>query len=168
VQGGKFPDLRQESARQIAARPFDGIGIGGEFGEDKETMDRMLDTVIAELPEDRPRHLLGIGHPDDIERVIRAGVDTFDCTVPTQYARHGTAFTSGGRLHIGSPDYLRERGPLDPACSCPTCTGHSLGYVCHLLRAHEVAALTLLTVHNLHYFNGLVTAARKKVEQGLL
>ncbi|MFH1046681.1 MAG: tRNA guanosine(34) transglycosylase Tgt [Patescibacteria group bacterium] len=168
VQGGKFPELRQESAKQISARPFDGIGIGGEFGEDKETMDRMLDVVVTELPNDRPRHLLGIGHPDDIERVIRAGVDTFDCTVPTQYARHGTAFTSRGKLHVGSSSYLRVRGPLDEQCDCPTCANHSLGYICHLLRAHEIMALTMLTVHNLHHFNALVAVARKRVAEDLL
>jgi len=166
VQGGKFPDLRRESARFIAGRPFEGFGIGGEFGEDKETMAEMLRTVVDELPEDRPRHLLGIGHPDDIELIVREGVDTFDCTVPTQYARHGTAFTSAGRVSVGASGNLRRRGPLDLTCDCPTCTTNSLAYVCHLYRAKETAAAILLTVHNLHFFNRLVGDVRERIRNG--
>jgi len=166
VQGGKFVDLRRESAQFIAGRLFDGFGIGGEFGEDKDTMSEMLRTVVDELPENRPRHLLGIGHPDDIELIIREGVDTFDCTVPTQYARHGTAFTSAGRVSISASSNLRRHGPLDPTCDCPTCITNSLSYICHLYRAKETAAAILLTVHNLHYFNRLVEDVRDRIRSG--
>ncbi|MFH2063479.1 MAG: tRNA guanosine(34) transglycosylase Tgt [bacterium] len=165
VQGGKFADLRKEGARFVASRPFDGIGIGGEFGEDKATMESMLETVMAELPDGKPRHLLGIGHPEDIELIVRQGVDTFDCTVPTQYARHGTVFTSAGRVSVGASSNLRAKGPLDPVCGCPTCQTYSLAYLSHLYRAGEITASNLLTVHNLYHFNGLVAEVRERLRR---
>ncbi len=168
VQGGKFKDLRRASARTVASLPFDGFGIGGEFGADKKTMTAMLREVVRELPEGKPRHLLGIGHPDDIRRIVKEGVDTFDCTVPTQYARHGTAFTSRGRLEIGSSKHLKSRAPLDSACGCPTCTKYTRGYLCHLYRAKEYTAGTLLTIHNLWHFNELVRRVRTEIRRGLI
>jgi len=166
VQGGKFKDLRRESAKVIAALPFDGFGIGGEFGDDKRTMTKMLRVVVRELPEDKPRHLLGIGHPEDIVRIVKEGVDTFDCTVPTQYARHGTAFTTRGRVEINSSKHLKSRWPLDAACGCPVCAKYSRAYLCHLYRAKEMTAGTLLTIHNLWYFNEAVRRVREDIRRG--
>ncbi len=166
VQGGKFKELRQESAAYIGALPFDGVGIGGEFGDDKKTMGAMLRTVMKELPEAKPRHLLGIGHLEDIEKIVREGVDTFDCTVPTHYARHGVAFTSRGRLDMRKMNFMTDRKPLDPSCGCETCGTYSRSYITHLLRAGEITALRLLTFHNLHYFNAVVAEVRKKIKQG--
>ncbi len=169
VQGGKFEDLRRRSAKFIGALDFDGFGIGGEFGDDKSAMTKMIGWVVDELPEDRPRHLLGIGHPEDIEAVVKAGADTFDCTVPTHYARHGTAFTSAGRLDLNQSRYLADRAPLDRKCSCSVCAaGYTRSYICHLFRAKEVTALSLLTFHNLHFFNGLVDGVRRRLKRGLI
>ncbi|MEK7507543.1 MAG: tRNA guanosine(34) transglycosylase Tgt [Patescibacteria group bacterium] len=168
VQGGKFADLRKESAKFIATQKFDGIGIGGEFGDDKATMTKMLRVVINELPDEKPRHLLGIGHPGDIERIVKEGIDTFDCTAPTHYARHGTAFTSNGRIDINKSAYLKDKRPIDPECGCFVCHDHSRSYLCHLFRSREMTAGTLLTFHNLFYFNKFVAGIRAKIRKGLL
>jgi queuine tRNA-ribosyltransferase len=168
VQGGKFKDLRIVSAKVIGAMPFDGFGIGGEFGNDKRTMVNMLGWVNRELPESKPRHLLGIGHPEDIPQVIKAGADTFDCIVPTHYARHGVAFTSTGRVEISKSKFLKDKSSLDRKCGCEVCVGYSRSYLCHLFRAKEVTGLTLLTIHNLYFFNGLVANLRKMIKQGKL
>ncbi len=168
VQGGKFKELRRESARTIGTMPFDGFGIGGEFGDDKANLATMLRVVMAELPENKPRHLLGIGHPEDIRTIIKEGVDTFDCTVPTHYARSGTAFTSQGRLDLAKAAFLKDRRPLDPACDCFVCREHTRSYLCHLVRAKEMLAATLLSFHNLRHFHGLVAAAREDIRKGRL
>ncbi len=166
VQGGKFKDLRIESAKFIGSLPFDGFGIGGEFGDDKTKMPKMLDWVIQELPEKKPRHLLGIGHLDDMEKIIKAGVDTFDCTAPTHYARRGVAFTSEGRLNMRQQKFLKKREPLDKNCVCEVCLNYKKDYICHLLRAGEITALRLITFHNLHYFNQYVANIRGKIRKG--
>jgi len=168
VQGGKFKRLRIASARAIGAMPFDGFGIGGEFGDQKGTMTSMMRCVVNELPEGKPRHLLGIGHPEDIVRIVKEGADTFDCIVPTHYARHGTAFTSTGRLDLGKSAFLNDKKPLDSKCSCEVCAVYSRGYICHLYRLNEITAMRLLTFHNLHWFNAEVAKVRKLVAQGKL
>jgi queuine tRNA-ribosyltransferase len=168
VQGGRFKDLRITSAKYIAALPFDGFGIGGEFGNDKRTMVRMLRWVVAELPKEKPRHLLGIGHPEDIPRIIKEGIDTFDCIVPTHYARHGTAFTSRGRLDMHKRTLLADKKPLDVSCACPVCNVYSRAYVAHLIRAHEITGLSLLTMHNLWFFNAYVAKLREQIKNGKL
>jgi len=166
VQGGKFEDLRRRSARFIGGLPFDGFGIGGEFGDDKKLMARMIGWVVDELPEARPRHLLGIGHPEDILPIVQAGADTFDCTVPTHYARHGTAFTSTGRLDLNQSRFLKDQGPLDRKCGCFVCGSYRRSYLCHLFRAKEATVMSLLTFHNLHYFNELVRRVRLEIKRG--
>ena len=168
VQGGRFEDLRRESARFMAGLDFNGFGIGGEFGDDKKAMGRMIRWVTDELPEVKPRHLLGIGHPDDLVTIVKAGADTFDCTAPTHYARHGTAFVSNGRLDLNQSRFLRDRRPLDPRCGCFVCAEHTRSYLSHLIRAKEVAGMVLLTSHNLHFFNGLVADIRRRIKKGLL
>lgn len=165
VQGGRFRALREASAHAVGAMGFDGFGIGGEFGDDKRTMTEMLKWVVNVLPETQPRHLLGIGHPDDIVRIIKSGMDTFDCTAPTHYARHGTAFTSTGRIDLQKRKFLTDKKPIDPKCGCETCATVSRGYVCHLFKAKEVGALTLLSIHNLHYFHSLVADARLAIKK---
>jgi len=166
VQGGRYKDLRIESAKFIGSLPFDGFGIGGEFGGDKKTMEEMLKLVIAELPEKKPRHLLGIGRLEDIEKIIKAGVDTFDCTVPTHYARRGVAFTSEGKLNLKQTKFLKKREPLDKGCVCPVCLNYKKDYICHLLKAGEITALRLITFHNLYYFNNFVEEIRNKIKNG--
>jgi len=166
VQGGKFKDLRHESARFIGGLEFDGFGIGGEFGDNKSQMPKMLSWVVSELPERKPRHLLGIGHLEDIEKIIKSGVDTFDCTVPTHYARRGIAFTSEGKLNLQQPKFLKKRESLDKGCVCNVCLNYKKDYICHLLKAKELTALRLLTFHNLYYFNGFIEEVRNKIKRG--
>lgn len=178
VQGGKFKDLRIESAKFIAGLPFDGFGIGGEFGDNKETMIKMIDWVIRELPENKPRHLLGIGHPEDILKIIKSGIDTFDCVMPTHYARHGIAFLSADthrfdadlcrhqRLDLNKSIFLKDRKPLDKKCDCMVCRDYTRSYISHLLKAKEITALRLLTFHNLYFFNSLVEKIRSEIKRG--
>ncbi|MDO8504577.1 MAG: tRNA guanosine(34) transglycosylase Tgt [Candidatus Liptonbacteria bacterium] len=166
VQGGKFKDLRIESAKFIGGLPFDGFGIGGEFGDDKKIMSQMLGWVLKELPEEKPRHLLGIGYLEDIPKIIKAGVDTFDCIVPTRYARHGTAFTAAGKLDISKGIYLKDKKPLDPKCDCEVCAGYTRSYISHLFKAKEITALRHLTFHNIYFFNNFVAKIREDIKKG--
>ena len=179
VQGGKFHDLRTQSAQTIGAMPFDGFGIGGEFGDDKRQMTSMIGWVVKHLPDEKPRHLLGIGHLEDIRGVIQEGVDTFDCITPTHYARHGYAFitkTPGGKttfprfekIDLRAKNMLRDNRPLDAHCDCFSCTHHTRSFIAHLLRAYEITPLTLLSIHNLSVFNRYVAFLREKIKQGLL
>jgi tRNA-guanine transglycosylase len=168
VQGGKFEDLRTESSKFIGSLPFDGFGIGGEFGDEKHTMTDMLGFTLPYLPEEKPRHLLGIGHLEDITEIIKSGVDTFDCIVPTHYGRHGVAFTSEGRLDMRKTKFLTDKKPLDPKCDCTTCKNYKRNYICHLLKADEITGLRLMTMHNLYYFNKYVEKLRNDIKSGKL
>ncbi|MEK7061662.1 MAG: tRNA guanosine(34) transglycosylase Tgt [Patescibacteria group bacterium] len=166
VPAGKYKDLRQESAKFISALPFDGFGIGGEFGSDKYKMPQMIEWVVNELPEKKPRHLLGIGYLEDIEMVVKSGIDLFDCTVPTHYARRGIAFTSEGKLNLKQVKFLKKREPIDKECVCKVCLNYKKDYISHLLRAGELSAFSLLTFHNLYYFNNFVENIRTKIKKG--
>ncbi len=168
VQGGRFENLRKQSAKYLAGLNFEGFGIGGEFGDDKKQMSKMIDWVVSELPEDKPRHLLGIGHLEDIPKIMAAGIDTFDCIVPTQYARRAIAFTSSGKLNLVKKIFAEDYSSLDPRCSCLVCRSYSKSYIHHLFRAHEISAMSLTTFHNLVYFNNYVASLRKKIAAGLL
>lgn len=166
VQGGRYKNLRIESAKFIGSQSFDGFGIGGEFGDDKKTMMKMIGWVNDELPEQKPRHLLGIGYPKDIPKIIKAGADTFDCIAPTHYARRGIAFTSVGRLDIGKSAFINDKNPLDKKCACRVCQNYKRNYFCHLFRAKEITAMSLLTFHNLYFFNSLVEKIRNEIKKG--
>lgn len=168
VQGGKFKELRQESARTIGSMPFDGFGIGGEFGDDKKIMTRMLSWVNEELPAQKPRHLLGIGRLEDIVSIIKEGIDTFDCIVPMRYGRRGVAFTSRGNLDMRKTKFLKDKKPLDGVCACAVCQTYSRAYLSHVYRAHEISAMTLLSYHNLHFFNSYVASLREAIKNGKL
>lgn len=168
VQGSRFQDLRQESARYIASLPFDGYAIGGDLGESKQQTAEVLDWTIPHLDQSKPRHLLGIGKLDDLELIIRGGVDTFDCTVPTHYARHGIAFTAKGQIDLHRTTFLDDLKPLDSSCDCSTCRTYTRAYLCHLIRANELTPLRLLTVHNLTYFNARVAELRDSIRRGKL
>jgi len=166
VQGGRFKDLRKKSARVIGKMGFDGFGIGGEFGNGKKIMSDMIGWVVDILPEKKPRHLLGIGKIEDIKEIIKSGVDTFDCTVPTHYARHGIAFTSEGKLDLNKQQFLRDREPLDSDCLCYVCQNYKKNYIAHLLRAKEITALKMLTFHNLYFFNTFIEDCRGDIKNG--
>ena len=166
VQGSHFQDLREESARFIGALPFDGFGIGGDLGDikdEKRTMFQILDWTIPSLPEEKPRHLLGIGYLSDMTPVIEKGVDLFDCITPTHYARHGIAFTESGKLDLNKAAFLREHTALDASCACIACASYSRAYIAHLVRAKEITGMHLLTIHNLHFWNAFVARLREKI-----
>lgn len=167
VQGGRFKDLREESARIIAemrsgGRGFDGFGIGGSF--DKEDMNTAVEWVSALLPEDKPRHLLGIGEPSDLFGGIENGIDLFDCVAPTRMARNGTLHTTDGRLNILNAQFREDFSPIDKECACYTCQNYTRAYVAHLFRAKEMFAATLASIHNLYFIVNLV----KKIRQSIL
>ena len=187
VQGADFEDLRKEGARTISRMDgFDGFGIGGDIGESKDESRKILRWVIPLLDQKRPRHLLGMGHPEDIELIIKGGVDTFDCTVPTHYARRGIAFVSkksgvrgggsggaNGTPHEGRVDFhkaalLKDKNPIDAECECLVCQKYQRAYIAHLVRANEITGGALLTFHNLFFFNAYVDKMRQKIAKGLL
>ena len=161
VQGGRFEDLRRESARAIGMMPFDGFGIGGSF--EKEDMGTAVRWVSETLPEDKPRHLLGIGEPLDLFEAVENGCDTFDCVAPTRQARNGSLYTADGRINITNAKYRTDFGPLDAGCECYTCTHFSKAYVAHLFRSEEILANTLATMHNLHFIVRLVRGIRDSI-----
>lgn len=168
VQGGKHKQLRKESAEMIGSMPFDGFGIGGEFGIGKGERSSMLSLVTDLLPFEKPRHLLGTGYIEDIPLLIKEGIDTFDTIVPTHYARRGIAFTSKGRVDLQKTIYLKDKAPIDRTCSCKVCVTYTRSYITHLLRAHEITPLSLLSYHNLHFFNAYVAKLREDIKKGKL
>jgi len=170
VQGGRFEDLRKNSARYISSLPFFGFGIGGSFGESfgdsKENMYSILDLLSEELPPEKPKHLLGIGEPEDLVEAVKRGVDLFDCVIPTRFARHGTILSSHGRVNIRSSRFKDAKGPLDENCSCRVCLNYHKGYLHHLSRRREIYGIMLLMVHNLHFILHLMADVREGIEKG--
>ena len=170
VQGGVYEDLRAESSAYIAAAGVDGIAIGGSLGQDKEQMREVVGWSLAGLPEEPPRHLLGIGDVDDIVHAVGAGIDTFDCATPTRLARHGTALVDDPerrwRLDLTKGEHRTSGEPIDPDCPCPACREHSRGYLHYLSRAGELTAKRLLTLHNLTYMERLMRRLRDAIETG--
>jgi queuine tRNA-ribosyltransferase len=168
VQGGAFRGLREQSAAFIGGLPFDGFAIGGSLGTSKRDLERVLEWSIPALPEDRPRHMLGIGEPEDLFRSVERGIDTFDCVAPTRHARRGVLMTADGPLTITKAAYREDDGPVDPACTCPTCTTFSRAYLRHLFVAEELLAYTLATTHNLAFILGLMARIRAALGAGSL
>ena len=166
IQGSEFKDLRLESAKFINSLDFDGFGIGGDLWRDRGGTKKILDWFIPEINERKPRHMLGVGYLENIEDIIKAGIDLFDCTVPTHYARRGIAFTSEGRLDLTKSKFLKKHEPLDKGCVCKICLNYKKDYICHLLRAGELTALKLLTFHNLWYFNTFIEEIKNKIKKG--
>jgi len=162
VQGGRFEDLRKESAGVIGGMDFDGFGIGGSF--DKEDMYTAVAWVNALLPEEKPRHLLGIGEPADLFGGIENGCDLFDCVAPTRIARNGTLYTVDGKINIMNARFMTDFTPIDAGCTCYACTHYTRAYIAHLFRAKEMFASTLASIHNLHFIVNLV----KKIRQSIL
>ncbi len=164
VQGGRYPDLRKESAVCIGAMDFDGFGIGGSF--DKDDMTSIVALVNDILPECKPRHMLGIGEVEDVFEGIERGIDTFDCVTPTRLGRNGTIFTAGGRYDIGKRAHAESFIPLEEGCFCHTCTHWTRAYLHHLFKAKELLGYRLATIHNLHYMVRLVDAIRQSILDG--
>jgi queuine tRNA-ribosyltransferase len=167
VQGWVDPDLRRESARFIGNMPFAGFAIGGlSVGEPKAMMWEMLDITVPELPEDKPRHLLGVGSPEDLFEGVARGIDMFDCVLPTRVARNGGLFTLDGRVNIASARFREEHGPVDPSCDCPTCAEFSAGYLHHLARSGELLYYRLASLHNLRFMFRLIDRIRQSIFDG--
>jgi queuine tRNA-ribosyltransferase len=169
IQGGVFPDLRQQSAQFIANLDLPGIAIGGlSVGESKEEMHSMIAYVVPELPKDRPRYLMGVGAPEDLIEAVTRGIDIFDCVLPTRMARNHTAMTRKGRINIRKAAFQRDPNPLDPACPCYTCSQFSRAYIRHLAVAGEMLAATLLSIHNIFMLNALTADMRLAIIEGRL
>ncbi|MDL2266584.1 tRNA guanosine(34) transglycosylase Tgt [Desulfovibrio sp. OttesenSCG-928-G15] len=167
TQGGFFPDLRTESVRQLSGLDVDGFAIGGlSVGEPKNEMYALLAHTAPQLPQDKPRYLMGVGTPLDIVTGISHGVDMFDCVLPTRNARNGTLYTSTGKVNIKRKEYAEDDGPLDPACSCYTCRTFSRAYLRHLFHSGEILSFRLNSLHNLSYFLDLVRGARSAIREG--
>jgi queuine tRNA-ribosyltransferase len=164
VQGGTYTDLRRESAERLVEMDFDGHAIGGlSVGEPREKTMEMIAEVLPLLPADKPRYLMGVGYPDEIEQYARMGVDMMDCVLPTRAARHGLLFTSEGRMNIKAKRYAEDQAPPDPACQCPVCRRYSRAYLRHLMQAGEALSGTLNTIHNLAYYLGIMERVRKSL-----
>ncbi len=164
VQGGRFEDLRIESAKELASMDFDGYGIGGSFS--KQDILGILDKVNRELPKEKPRHLLGIGEPEDMFVGVEAGIDTFDCVLPTRNGRTGGIYAKDGKYQIPSSKFQDDFSPLDKNCKCPVCTNHTRAYVHHLFRTHEMLGPVLASMHNLYFLANLTQKIRESILDG--
>ena len=166
VQGGIYPALREESVQTLKTIGFDGYAIGGlAVGEPKEERSKVLEGT--KLPEDRPRYLMGVGTPEDIIEAVGAGLDMFDCVLPTRNARNGWLFTRFGDIRIRNARYRDDTAPLDETCGCYTCRHFTRAYLYHLDKAKEILGARLNTLHNLHYYQELMQELRGAIEQGM-
>jgi len=166
-QGGVDGELRRRSTEEIAELDFDGNAIGGlAIGENRDAMFATTDWVTALMPAGKPRYFMGIGDPEGILEVIEAGVDMFDCVLPTRTARSGAALTSEGRLNLRNARFARDPAPLDDGCDCPACSRFSRAYIRHLVNQNELLGLRLLSLHNLRFVIDLARGARTSIERG--
>ena len=166
TQGGIDEELRRRSSEEIAELGFDGNAIGGlAIGEDRMAMFEATELAAAALPSDRPRYFMGIGDPEGILRVIEAGVDMFDCVLPTRTARTGSALTREGRLNLRNARFTRDEAPLDERCDCPACTRFTRAYLRHLVNQNELLGLRLLSLHNLRFVVELTRGAREAIHR---
>jgi queuine tRNA-ribosyltransferase len=169
VQGGVYDELRRESLDRLTDIGFDGYAVGGlAVGETEPERIAVLDRLLPLMPTDRPRYLMGVGTPLDIAEAVSRGIDMFDCVMPTRHARNGHLFTSQGVVKIRNARYTDDLGPLDPECDCYTCTHYSLAYLRHLEKCGEILGARLGTIHNLHYYQRLMTELRAAIDNDSL
>ncbi|MEZ5319764.1 MAG: tRNA guanosine(34) transglycosylase Tgt [Vicinamibacterales bacterium] len=167
VQGGTYPRLRDRSVAGTLAVGFEAYAIGGlSVGEPSRDMYDIVGHTAAQLPEDRPRYLMGVGMPDDLVEAVARGVDLFDCVLPTRNARNGQLFTRQGPINIKNARYAEDPAPPDPACGCPTCRRHSRAYLRHLFTVGEMTAAALNTLHNLYFYLDTMERIRNAIELG--
>lgn len=166
VQGSVFKDLRVRSAEEISALNFPGYGIGGlSVNEPADLMYEMLDVQVPLLPENSPKHLLGVGYPENIRPIVEAGIDLFDCVVPTRLARHGGFFTKNGKEIIGNAKFNKDFTPLDESCDCYACKNFSKAYVRHLFIAKEILSTILMSIHNVRFLIKMTEEIRRSMAQ---
>ena len=167
VQGATFADLREKSARALAAMDWDGYAVGGvSVGEPETEMMLAVERSEPFLPADRPRYAMGLGTPPQMVEMVARGIDLFDCVLPTRIARNGTAFTAAGTLNLRNACYIKDQGPIEEGCGCPACREFSRGYLRHLLKAEEILGLRLVSLHNLHFYLHLMARVRAELEAG--
>lgn len=165
VQGGIYPELRKQSAEELIEMDFDGYAIGGlSVGEPKELMYEIINYTTPLLPGNKPRYLMGIGDLLDVLEAVGAGIDMFDCVMPTRNARNGTLFTSTGRISIKREEFKADSGPLDPNCECYTCRNYSRAYLRHLFMSREILSMRLNTLHNLYFYLNFFEKMREAIE----
>ena len=164
-QGAVYEDIRIEHAQAIAEMDLDGYAVGGlAVGESHEEMYRILDEVVPHLPQNKPTYLMGVGTPANILEGVERGIDFFDCVMPSRNARHGTMFTSGGIMNMWNAKYERDNRPMDENCDCPVCQSFSRAYIRHLFKAKEMLAMRLSVIHNLYFYNNLMSQIRTAIE----
>jgi queuine tRNA-ribosyltransferase len=167
VQGGVYEDLRKQSAEEIVEIDFDGYAIGGlSVGEPKELMYEMINRTAPLLPNEKPRYLMGIGDLLDVLEAVSAGIDMFDCVMPTRNARNGTLFTSQGRISIKREEFKKDSGPLDPECGCYTCQNYSRSYLRHMFMSREILSMRLNTMHNIYFYLEFFRRMRESIRKG--
>jgi queuine tRNA-ribosyltransferase len=170
VQGAQYEDLRRAATRGLVGivdddgRGFDGYGIGGAL--EKQNLATIVGWVVDELPDDQPRHLLGISEPDDLFDAVAAGADTFDCVSPSRVARNAAVYSAAGRYNITGARYKRDFTPIDGQCDCYTCAHYTRAYIHHLFKAKEILAATLCTIHNERFVIRLVDRIRESITDG--
>ncbi|MEM1265719.1 MAG: tRNA guanosine(34) transglycosylase Tgt [Pseudomonadota bacterium] len=168
-QGSLFPDLRAQSAERLREIGFDGYAIGGlAVGEGQGAMFEVLDYAPGQMPDEKPRYLMGVGKPDDIVGAVERGIDMFDCVLPSRSGRTGQAFTRRGVINIKNARHAEDPRPLDPGCTCPACRNYSRAYLHHVFKAQEIISSMLLTWHNLHYYQELMAGLRSAIAAGKL
>ncbi|WP_061213232.1 tRNA guanosine(34) transglycosylase Tgt [Syntrophomonas wolfei] len=167
IQGSVYPELRERSVGELVALDFPGYAIGGlSVGEPKEMLYATLEVTTRILPREKPRYLMGVGAPEDLLEGVRLGVDMFDCVLPTRLARHGTAYTAGGKITVRNALYAADFSPLDAGCSCYVCQNYSRAYIRHLIKAEEILAQRLISYHNLFFLFQLMAGIRAALAKG--
>ncbi len=166
VQGSSYQDLRKQSAEELLEIGFDAYAIGGvSVGESVKEMFDALNWAIGYLPQDKPRYFMGIGLPDQMVRAVGLGIDMFDCSIPTRYGRHGSAFTNKGKIVIRNSEYIKDLRPLDEECDCEVCKNYTRCYIRHLLNLKEITGVRLMSYHNVHYYIKLMERIRKAIDE---
>lgn len=167
VQGSSYPDLREKSARALVEMGWDGYAVGGvSVGEPEPEMMSAVEYAVPHLPVDRPRYAMGLGTPPQMVEMVARGIDMFDCVLPTRIARNGTAFTAGGTMNLKNACYTMDKGPIEEGCDCYACANFSRAYLRHLVKAEEILGLRLITLHNLHFYLGLMAKVRAVLQAG--
>jgi queuine tRNA-ribosyltransferase len=167
VQGSSHEDLRARSAQELVAMGWDGYAVGGvSVGEPEPEMMKAVEYAVPHLPVERPRYAMGLGTPPQMVELVARGIDMFDCVLPTRVARNGTAFTAAGTLNLKNACFTLDEGPIEEGCDCYACANFSRAYLRHLVKAEEILGLRLISLHNLHFYTGLMAKVREAIEQG--